>query len=224
MRNLRNRERPGMPQCRYSPRLTLKICVSTKSTSRNGLQPIPQLASKQFALGRTLKRIVRKRTQHFLEVALGPIIGVRLFAVYDYSQVAPYQPNCEAVACWSLGRSSEEQTDVPCFNMPSHRNKRRDLSFFAWYTFSMNPESSVIDRLIDPVGQCLTPEVAQRIASLQADDKLQARVDELADKANAGTLTDDERSQYEQYVSFSQFVTLLQIKARNLVDRTTGAN
>jgi len=105
----------------------------------------------------------------------------------------------------------------------THRNKRRDLSFFVWYTFSMNPESSVIDRLIDPVGQCLTLEVAQRIASLQADDKLQARVDELADKANAGTLTDDERSQYEQYVSFSQFVTLLQIKARNLVDRTTGA-
>jgi len=86
----------------------------------------------------------------------------------------------------------------------------------------MNPESSVIDRLIDPVGQCLTPEVAGRIASLRADDQLQARVDELADKANEGTLTDDERSQYEQYVSFSQFVTLLQIKARNLVDRTTG--
>jgi uncharacterized protein YnzC (UPF0291/DUF896 family) len=87
----------------------------------------------------------------------------------------------------------------------------------------MNPESSVIDRLMDPVGQCLTPEVAERIASLRADEKLQARVDELADKANAGTLTDDERSQNEQYVSFSQFVTLLQIKARNLVDQTTGA-
>jgi hypothetical protein len=102
-------------------------------------------------------------------------------------------------------------------------DKRRDSPFVAWYSFSMNPESSVIDRLMDPVGQCLTPEVAERIASLRADDKLQARVDELAHKANAGTLTDDERSQYEQYVSFSQFVTLLQIKARNLMDRTTGA-
>ena len=87
----------------------------------------------------------------------------------------------------------------------------------------MDPKSSVIDRLIEPVGQCLTPEVAGRIASLQADDELQSRVDELADRANAGTLTDQERSEYEQYVSFSQFVTLLQIKARNLVDRTTGA-
>lgn len=87
----------------------------------------------------------------------------------------------------------------------------------------MTSKSSVIDRLIEPVGRCLTPEVAQRIASLRADPELQSRVDELADKANAGTLTETERSEYEQYVSFSQFVTLLQIKARNILDSTPGA-
>jgi hypothetical protein len=83
--------------------------------------------------------------------------------------------------------------------------------------------NSTIDRLMEPVGQCLSPEVARRIVALRADDELQARVDELAEKANAGTLSDEERSDYEQYVSFSQFVTLLQIKARNLLDRTPGA-
>jgi len=83
-------------------------------------------------------------------------------------------------------------------------------------------ENSVIDRLLDPVGQCLTPEVARRIAGLKADDALQSRVDELADKANAGTLTENERSEYEQYVNFSQFVTLLQIKARNVLDASNG--
>ena len=36
-------------------------------------------------------------------------------------------------------------------------------------------------------------------------------------------MSEDERSEYEQYVSFSQFVTLLQIKARNLLDRVPGA-
>ncbi|MDP6720776.1 MAG: hypothetical protein QGF59_19080 [Pirellulaceae bacterium] len=87
----------------------------------------------------------------------------------------------------------------------------------------MPSENSVIDRLIEPVGRCLTPEVARRIASLQADTALQSRVDELADKANAGTLTETDRSEYEQYVSFSQFVTLLQIKARNNLDSTPGA-
>jgi len=86
----------------------------------------------------------------------------------------------------------------------------------------MPSENSVIDRLIEPVGRCFTPEVAQRIASLHADPELQSRVDELADKANAGTLTETECSEYEQYVSFSQFVTLLQIKARNILDSAPG--
>lgn len=71
---------------------------------------------------------------------------------------------------------------------------------------------------MDPVGACLTPEVARRIVSLRADEQLQALVDELADKANEGTLTDDERSEYAHYVSFSHFITLLQIKARNVLE------
>lgn len=83
--------------------------------------------------------------------------------------------------------------------------------------------NSIIDRLMDPVGRCLTPDVAKRIVSLRADEDLQSRVDELADKANAGTLGPEERSEYEQYVNFSQFVTLLQIKARNLLDQSGAA-
>ena len=76
---------------------------------------------------------------------------------------------------------------------------------------------------MEPVGQCLTPEVAEKIVSLRADREMQSRVHELADKAKAGTLSDEERSEYEQYVSFSQFVTLLQIKARNLLDEAPDA-
>ena len=53
---------------------------------------------------------------------------------------------------------------------------------------------------------------------LRATPELQQQVDVLADKANRGVLSEDERHDYEQYVSFSQFVTLLQIQARNLLD------
>jgi hypothetical protein len=87
----------------------------------------------------------------------------------------------------------------------------------------MATDNSVIDRLMEPVGRCLTPEVARRIVSLRADTALQSRVDVLASKANSGTLTDEERSEYEQYVNFSQFVTLLQIKARDLLDQSGAA-
>lgn len=86
----------------------------------------------------------------------------------------------------------------------------------------MSPIAPTIDQLIEPVGQCLTAEVAERLISLRANPELQREVDRLADKANRGTLTDDERAQYEQYVSFAQFVTLLQIKARDLLDGRSG--
>lgn len=87
----------------------------------------------------------------------------------------------------------------------------------------MHPEASVIDRLMAPIGECLSPEVARRLVSLRADAALQARVDELADRCSAGTLTEPERAEYEQYVRFSQFVTLLQSRARRLLDQTSGA-
>lgn len=82
----------------------------------------------------------------------------------------------------------------------------------------MSVETNVIDRLITPVGECLTPEVAQRIATIKADGELQRRVDELARKANSGRLNEEERAEYETYVNFADFVALLQIKARNLLE------
>ena len=79
-------------------------------------------------------------------------------------------------------------------------------------------QNSIISQLLDPITDCLTPEVARRIVQLRAGERLQSKVDELADKANAGTLSDPERSEYDQYVRFSQFITLLQTKARNRLD------
>ena len=87
----------------------------------------------------------------------------------------------------------------------------------------MSPIAPTIDQLIEPVGQCLTAEVAERLVSLRANPELQLEVDRLADKANRGTLTEDERTQYEQYVSFAHVVTLLQIEACDLLDGRSGA-
>jgi len=43
---------------------------------------------------------------------------------------------------------------------------------------------------------------------------MQVRIDLLAGKCNNGELSDDEQSEYEQVVRVSQFVALLQSKAR----------
>ena len=77
-----------------------------------------------------------------------------------------------------------------------------------------------LDRLLDPVGRCLTPEVARKIAELRADPDLQARIDELADKSTEGRLSEEERAQYETIVRAIDFIAVLQAKARDVLNRS----
>jgi hypothetical protein len=79
--------------------------------------------------------------------------------------------------------------------------------------------SSVLDRVLDPFTACLTPEVAKRIAGFRADAETQARVDELADKANEGTLSDQEKAEHRQLVEAFDIITILQAKARSFLDK-----
>ena len=51
----------------------------------------------------------------------------------------------------------------------------------------------------------------------------QARVDQLADKANEGELSNDERAEYDKFREAFHFVTILQAKARTLLDRQTAS-
>ena len=86
------------------------------------------------------------------------------------------------------------------------------------------PQSSnVLDRVLDPFTDCLTPEVARRIAGVRADTQTQTRFDELADKAIEGQLSETERAEYDKFREAFHFVTILQAKARNLLDRLTTA-
>ncbi len=49
--------------------------------------------------------------------------------------------------------------------------------------------TDTLDRLLDPVSRCLTPEVALALVNLQADPSFQARLDELADKNTENRLS-----------------------------------
>jgi len=79
--------------------------------------------------------------------------------------------------------------------------------------------NNVLDRLLDPFTDCLTPPVAERIARLQADPAMQARVDQLAAKSNDGTLTAQEQAEYRQLVEAFDLIAVLQAKARSFLDR-----
>ena len=73
---------------------------------------------------------------------------------------------------------------------------------------------TVLDRLLDPLASCWTEDVAQQILEQRPDAATQRRVDELADKANAGQLTPQERAEYEEYVESIDFIGILKAKAR----------
>ncbi len=79
------------------------------------------------------------------------------------------------------------------------------------------PAIEPLDRYLDPVSRAMTPEVAQAIVDSRPDPDLVARVEFLGDKASAGTLTDEERDEYEAFVSLGDLVTVLKIKARRLL-------
>lgn len=84
---------------------------------------------------------------------------------------------------------------------------------------STSPNNTVLDRLLEPVLDCLTPDVAQRMVDTKVDQQTQAHIDELAEKANEGELTDAERSEYESCVEAIDLVAILKAKARRVLAR-----
>ena len=75
----------------------------------------------------------------------------------------------------------------------------------------------LLDQLVAPLGDCLTPESARRLLALKANPKLQARVDELASRHRHRLLTPEEQAEYGRYVSNSTFAAILKSKARQLL-------
>jgi trans-2-enoyl-CoA reductase len=84
-------------------------------------------------------------------------------------------------------------------------------------------ETTFLTRLLAPIGECMTPEVAKKVADLRADPDVQARVDELADKCTEENLTAEERAEYESYVHAIRVIGVLQAQARSILYRNDAA-
>lgn len=110
------------------------------------------------------------------------------------------------------GQVLASECAVLCLEAKRHR---------LWYNVAMNESvpTSVLDRVLDPFTDCLTPEVAQRIVQLRADPDTQAHLDQLADKANEGQLSATEQAEYDKFREAFHFITILQAKARTLLER-----
>lgn len=83
-------------------------------------------------------------------------------------------------------------------------------------TSSLSPRPQPI---LGSVAECLTPEVARRILSIQFDSTGQARAQELAEKANEGQLEIAERSEYEALIEDADLLGIFKSLARQALSR-----
>jgi len=74
--------------------------------------------------------------------------------------------------------------------------------------------------MLDPLCRCLDAESAKRVLELGVDPVVQARVEALAERANEGLLTPEERAEYEAYINADDLIATLKMK----VERDFGTN
>ena len=84
----------------------------------------------------------------------------------------------------------------------------------------MATATAFLSTYIKPIIEDLTPQQAHRILAIKPTDRLIARTEELSERANNGTLTEQERSEYEYYVEVDDIIGLLKAKARSLLGQS----
>lgn len=82
---------------------------------------------------------------------------------------------------------------------------------------------SILERLLDPTSGTLSAKTAQEVLDLTFPESDQQRLEELAEKSTAGTLTAEEAKEYDGYIEAADFLSLLQSKARLSLKQHTSA-
>jgi hypothetical protein len=74
-----------------------------------------------------------------------------------------------------------------------------------------------LDGLLESLSQCLDAESARRVVAMQLARPVRERIDELAHEANEGALNDNDRSEYEALINAADIISILKLKAQNLI-------
>jgi hypothetical protein len=89
-------------------------------------------------------------------------------------------------------------------------------------SFSQRSLRKSVDRLLDPLTDIFTPEVASAILELRADSEVEDHITELRRKANDGTLTAAEEAEYKEFVEAVDLISIIQTKARHFLAKHAG--
>ncbi len=74
-------------------------------------------------------------------------------------------------------------------------------------------QTSALQRLLRPLSQSLTIELARALVAVQADAETQARYDELAGRRTEGQLTPAEQAELESIVRANNLLGVLKTEA-----------
>ena len=80
-------------------------------------------------------------------------------------------------------------------------------------------QRQILDGFLNPIRDILTPEVAQAIADLRADQTTQDHIEDLAHRHHEGQLSAEELADYEALVNGANLIAVLQAKARSVLNR-----
>jgi hypothetical protein len=72
----------------------------------------------------------------------------------------------------------------------------------------------LLEALAESVAACLDAASLRAMADLELDARTRERLDVLAEKANEGELTPEERAEYEGFIAANEFLGLTQLRAR----------
>jgi hypothetical protein len=83
-------------------------------------------------------------------------------------------------------------------------------------------EADILAQVVSPDDPSLERELARAVLDLRFQDEAQARIRELLDKNNRGTISESERGLLDKYLRVGQFIDLLQAKARLTLRQAAG--
>jgi hypothetical protein len=81
-------------------------------------------------------------------------------------------------------------------------------------------ETGAFERATDGILRLFTKKQARALVNFRGDERLRDRIEELASKSSAGELTPGERAEYQGYVRANKFISILQAKARKVLNRS----
>jgi hypothetical protein len=87
----------------------------------------------------------------------------------------------------------------------------------------MATQEAILDEMLEPLVEALTPETARALSQIQPKPSVQARVNQLASKCNEGNLSAEERAEYEDYVRIGNLLALIKAKAKRVVAESAHA-